>query len=804
MLSSPNEPFFVSQKQAQPHQYPALARELARTSETPPEAVQPIVAADLKQSIQKELDTAKQSGAALLRRLEYENWLKAQVREIDPSPSFKEKVAATINSGLVGVGSVFSSKADTAGPAPAESILIPEKPSTFKFNDTDVNVHTLTPPHTSRIQANPKTLTGIFKQAKQAFVDLWRASPAIAQDQTNLPGLADVGADVGEVIIDSNIESLAAELNYNPVAITSYVRSRITYEPYFGGQKGSSGCLAQLLCNDVDTASLTIALLRASGIPARYKHSFVLVPVNQLKTMLGTDHVKTVYAALTNSGLSPKLVNTSIPVGTHIDDVDIESETQLALEWTWVEGYVEYDERGGNISFAADKDVVAGFVDDAGLRTYLAAFPKKQWLPIEPLLNRTITRTRNPIAVDSSSIDAKQFWLDYFQYQGTPGPITKFHDDVLGATGLDSSNPAYSSTVALTPNKNTYDILPPALPYGLVTSSDNNAGTTIITAPYSAWPDAWRQTVAVSLASQDGSQTFLDKTFFASEINNQSIYLRYNGATQTDADVIASYGGLASTPAPLVEIVPYLEFAGQLQSGATPVRIGDTLVLETKLTANGAIIHESQKFSIAGNEEGMFIAFSSVAADAYLDNVNESGLLAQGTAALARTYLRHLTANRDALSSALDYAANFQFMRAIVTQNRSLNVFGDYPATFDFSGLTMDAATDMNDYSRRDNYKNRRDYFRLLFGLEASRYEGQLFTDVAGLDGISTVSGLQYAYAHPETYTVHTIESANQSEIDGLNISSNVKAQIQAAVSAGATAVVPDKNITKGNFQGIL
>jgi len=61
--------------------------------------------------------------------------------------------------------------------------------------------------------------------------------------------------------------------------------------------------------------------------------------------------------------------------------------------------------------------------------------------------------------------------------------------------------------------------------------------------------------------------------------------------------------------------------------------------------------------------------------------------------------------------------------------------------------------------------------------LEASYYEGQLFTDIAGLDGISTVKGIQYAYANPNDYTVHTISQSlgNESEIDSLNLSTNTK-----------------------------
>lgn len=63
--------------------------------------------------------------------------------------------------------------------------------------------------------------------------------PGFSAGTISLPGLTDVRADDGEIIIDSSIESLVAELNYNPVAITNYIRSNVKYEPYFGGQKGS-------------------------------------------------------------------------------------------------------------------------------------------------------------------------------------------------------------------------------------------------------------------------------------------------------------------------------------------------------------------------------------------------------------------------------------------------------------------------------------------------------------------------------------------------------------------------------------
>ncbi|MFH1284833.1 MAG: hypothetical protein ABIH78_04605, partial [Candidatus Peregrinibacteria bacterium] len=139
-----------------------------------------------------------------------------------------------------------------------------------------------------------------------------------------------------------------------------------------------------------------------------------------------------------------------------------------------------------------------------------------------------------------------------------------------------------------------------------------------------------------------------------------------------------------------------------------------------------------------------------------------------------------------------------------ITQNRVLSEVSGVPTTFDFKGLTMDASSYVSDYSNRGNFKDHQDDFRFLWSEEASYYEGQLFTDVAGLEGISTVKGLQHAYANPQTYTIHTITSSNESVIDTLSLSSNTKSNMHADVQEGNTIITPDKPVMYGTFTGTL
>ena len=69
---------------------------------------------------------------------------------------------------------------------------------------------------------------------------------------------------------DTYIQAQAAALGNNPNAIFAFVRDQIGYESYLGALRGARGTLWSMAGNSLDKASLLIALLHASGIPAQY------------------------------------------------------------------------------------------------------------------------------------------------------------------------------------------------------------------------------------------------------------------------------------------------------------------------------------------------------------------------------------------------------------------------------------------------------------------------------------------------------------------------------------------------------
>jgi transglutaminase-like putative cysteine protease len=74
------------------------------------------------------------------------------------------------------------------------------------------------------------------------------------------------GADVN----DRYVLALAAKLNNDPLRIFQYVRDNTRFEAYQGALRGARGVIWSGAGNAIDRASLLVALLRVSGIPARY------------------------------------------------------------------------------------------------------------------------------------------------------------------------------------------------------------------------------------------------------------------------------------------------------------------------------------------------------------------------------------------------------------------------------------------------------------------------------------------------------------------------------------------------------
>ncbi len=72
-------------------------------------------------------------------------------------------------------------------------------------------------------------------------------------------------------VYDAEMLWKAASFGQEPLAMFAYVQT-FSFDPYHGSLRGTRGTLWGEAGNAVDRSSLLIAMLRASGIPARYRH----------------------------------------------------------------------------------------------------------------------------------------------------------------------------------------------------------------------------------------------------------------------------------------------------------------------------------------------------------------------------------------------------------------------------------------------------------------------------------------------------------------------------------------------------
>ncbi|MCP4699282.1 MAG: transglutaminase domain-containing protein, partial [Gammaproteobacteria bacterium] len=117
-------------------------------------------------------------------------------------------------------------------------------------------------------------------------------------------------APTEDVQITQEIRDLAATKGGNPVGVYKWVHNNIQFIPAWGSIQGSDMTLKTKSGNAFDTASLLIALLRASDIPARYVHGTVQIPIKKVMNWAGGAEVPEAAVQLLAQGGIPVTAQT--------------------------------------------------------------------------------------------------------------------------------------------------------------------------------------------------------------------------------------------------------------------------------------------------------------------------------------------------------------------------------------------------------------------------------------------------------------------------------------------------------------
>jgi transglutaminase-like putative cysteine protease len=151
-------------------------------------------------------------------------------------------------------------------------------------------------------------------------------------------------AETIEVKFTPEIRQLAESLEKNPVKIFNWVRNNIEFVPTWGSIQGAQLCMETRTGNAFDTASLLMALLRYSGIPARYQMGTIEVPIERAKNWLGGFTDPRAAARFAASGGVPS-------AGTVEQGGVLRS---IRMEHVWVEAFVDYVPSQGEVNSQGD------------------------------------------------------------------------------------------------------------------------------------------------------------------------------------------------------------------------------------------------------------------------------------------------------------------------------------------------------------------------------------------------------------------------------------------------------------------
>src|SRR3569833_3327680 len=232
-----------------------------------------------------------------------------------------------------------------------------------------------------------------------------------------------------EVQLNPEIRALAEKLGYSPVKIFQYVANEIAFEPYYGSLKGAQGTLVSKAGNSTVQASLLIALLRASNIPARYVLGSIQFDNNdpRLLRWLGAKTSVAAQAILAQGNIVPSSLT-----------------SPLYFNHVWVEACVPYGNYRGT------------GVDKAGHR----------WIPQDPSFKEKTYQNGIAVNVD--------FDYDSYMAKRTDGPDSLPHEKyqrqveayVKSLPAANGSNNTIQDVGYIGKQiARKFDILPASLPY---------------------------------------------------------------------------------------------------------------------------------------------------------------------------------------------------------------------------------------------------------------------------------------------------------------------------------------------------
>lgn len=589
-----------------------------------------------------------------------------------------------------------------------------------------------------------------------------------------------------EVTFSQAIKDKADELGRDPLRMFNFVRNNVTYVPYYGSKKGSDATLVELAGNDMDQASLMIAMLRYSGIPARYKHGFIKADIRTVTDLLGVESAETAAAMLAVNKIPYTLFITST------GQADF-----FVLEHTYLEAYIPYGWSMG-----------ATTTDSGPL----------EWVPMDPSINSYYYERLVDIVghMKSKGFNVDTFFENYLNNQyGSSSPLDAFKS--VASSTLHNFPPTYypdlnynDALVESYPKQQNLELIPNSLPY----TSLLDLGT------YAFVPTELRHTLKFSVKDKNDNLVINNQTLFVSDIADKEMVFGYSAASTSDQTTINSFATIYDVvPLSIVNVKPTLRVNGSIiaqSASSTTLGQKQKYILEflspTRVNYSSAITQVSvstySKEAISGGSDGIAINTDRVISPELRptqDTNTTSFVNDQFLYSSALSYIAQNQAAADELSEITGASTLNTATLASVNNGLVVTNSGGNPYSFSWVGLRIDAVVNTT-YANRlgnvaDNYKE----FQTVLLSNASHLESEIFDQAYSVKSMATVKGIKLVNSGTfPGITMKKITSFNESVINTLNVSASTKIIFHSAVQSGKIIYTPTAPVTYGAWNGLF
>lgn len=633
-----------------------------------------------------------------------------------------------------------------------------------------------------------------FGPLDSASTDPITSSEQMTQSLGEPAAAAPTTADLAETVdiqFTADIQAKAGELGNNPIQIYNWVYNNIRYIPSHGSIQGAGHTFDGLKGNAIDTASLTIALMRSAGIHARYQYGTVWLPIDEVMNWVGGVKEPESAQVLLSQGGIP---DTLIKINGEFEYVE--------LEHAWVQywdgsQWLAVDPSFKQYQFTEGVDVAEQVPFDAQTFT--------DTLQQSAIVNEAEgwVQNVNQAFIETEINDYRQALEDYLNNQQPNATVA----DILGDQQIIQRT----------------DSSVPALPYQQIRASQ----------ALSVLPDNLRHKFKFELQSEFGS-TLFTHTDNTATLAGQQIALSFAPATVADEQALIDYlPANPQTPEELPSTIPYglfnvvgeLTVNGQTVASSTALAFGSELKTEKGLWSPKSGWEITSNPVLAAEYQAIGLDLHGVTASQLEAlKINNENSQTQITNENYETLTKHDVLGDLLQSGVIGYLAITDMQSQLTAKNSDIvyyrepsygtfstsalvKYFFGEPQSVVMTGVLMDmdriktsAECNVNCY---DNWRD----FNQATAQAMSAYEHlipeQLFsTDTVQVEGVSAIKAL--AVASQQGQRIYTIDQNNlNTALSALTVDQVIKNEISAAIQTGRVAMIHQHPITYAGWTGV-